>query len=95
VGEVGDALAVAKMTDGILLVVRQDYCNRQALNATIHQFEFMGTRILGTVFNCTHEEGAGYGRKYYSKYGQKYYRYYRSYYGSHQKNEKEKAKKQG
>ena len=93
VGEVSDALAIAKQIDGILLVVRQDYCNRMALNAAINQFEFVECRILGTVFNCTNEEGAGYGRKYYSKYGRKYYRYYRSDYGYGQSN-KVKSKEQ-
>lgn len=69
VGEVGDALAIAKMTDGVLLVVRQDQCNRIALNAAIRQFEFIESRILGVVFNCASEESAGYGKKYYKKRG--------------------------
>ena len=68
VGEVGDALAVAKVTDGMLVVVRQDYCDRIALNAAIRQFEFVDAKILGLVFNCTTEEGNGYGKKYYKKY---------------------------
>ncbi len=76
VGEVGDALAAAKLTDGILLVVRQNYCDRISLNHTINQFEFVGAKILGTVFNCTNEHGKGYGynNKYYRKYYKKYYK---------------------
>ena len=71
VGEVGDALAIAKRTDGMLMVVRQSCCDRIALNAAIRQFEFVNSKILGVVFNCTTEEGSGY-RKHYKKYGKKY-----------------------
>lgn len=72
VGEVSDALAVAKETDGILLVVRQNYCNRIVLGDTVRQFEFVGSRILGIAFNCTTETSGGYGKKYYKKYYKTY-----------------------
>ena len=79
VGEVGDALAVAKLTDGMLLVVRQNYGNRLALSAAVRQFAFVDSRILGVVYNCTDENGNGYGKKYYKKYGRKYENsYYRA-----------------
>ncbi len=68
VSEVSDALAVAKETDGILLVVRQDYCTRNALADTIRQFEFIDSKILGIAYNCTTESGGGYGKRYYRKY---------------------------
>ncbi len=71
VGEVGDALAAAKLTDGMLLVVRQNYCDRMALNNTVRQFEFVDAKILGVIFNCTVDEG-GIGSKYYKKYYKKY-----------------------
>lgn len=88
VGEVGDALAVSQMTDGMLLVVRQNYCDRIALSAAARQFEFVDARVLGIVFNCTSEGGSGYGNKYYKRYYRRYYkRYYskygRRYYASH------------
>ena len=76
VGEVGDALAAAKLTDGMLVVVRQNYCNKIALNAAIRQFEFVDAKILGVVFNCTTEEGGQYGHKYYKKYYKRYYKKY-------------------
>ena len=81
VGEVGDALAVAKVTDGMLVVVRQDYCNRVALDNAIRQFEFVDAKILGVVFNCIDEQGGRYGKRYWKKhYNRKYSnRYYRSY----------------
>jgi Mrp family chromosome partitioning ATPase len=84
VGEVGDALAVAKQTDGMLLVCRQNYCNRGALADAIAQFEFMNAKILGIVFNCTTEQTAGYGKHYGKKYYKKYHkRYYKSYEGAY------------
>lgn len=68
VGEVSDALAVAKETDGILLVARQNHCNRVALSDAIRQFEFIESRILGVAYNCATESSGGYGKKYYKKY---------------------------
>jgi Mrp family chromosome partitioning ATPase len=79
VGEVGDALAAAKLTDGVLVVVRQDYCDRIVLNSAIRQFEFVDAKVLGIVFNCTSDNGGGYGKKYYKKYCRKSYQ---SYYGN-------------
>lgn len=78
VGEVSDALAVAKETDGMLLVVRQNYCDRVVLKEAVHQFDFVGAKILGVVYNCTTENGGRYGKGYYKRY---YRRYYKSYYG--------------
>ena len=78
VGEVSDALVVAKLVDGILLVVRQNYCNRTALNAAVEQFDFVDTRILGVVLNCTTEGSGRYGKHYKS-----YKRYYSRYEGSY------------
>ena len=66
VGEVADAMAVAKKTDGMLLVVRQNYCDRLSLTNAARQLEFIESKILGIVFNCTVESGRGYVR--YGKY---------------------------
>lgn len=79
VGEVSDAMAVANKTDGMLLVVRQNYCNRLVLSETAQQFRFIDAKILGVVFNCAGEGvgkySKGYYKKYYGKYGKRYYRY--------------------
>ncbi len=72
IGEVGDALAVSKVIDGMLIIVRQNYCTRTALSSAIKQFNFVGARILGIVFNCTVD--IGYRYKYHSKYYGKYYK---------------------
>ena len=74
VGEVSDALVAAKLVDGLLLVVRQNYCDRIALNNAARQFEFVDAKILGVVFNGTEDSEKGYG----GRYG---YRYYRKRYG--------------
>ena len=80
VGEVSDALVAAKLTDGMLLVVRQNYCNRKILEDTVQQFEFVGSRILGLVVSYASEGGNGYGKKYYKKY----YSQYNGHYATHQ-----------
>lgn len=76
VGEVSDALTVAKETDGILLIVRQNVCDRYVFASTVHEFEFMNAKILGVVFNCTNESGSKYGKGYYKAYQKKYSQVY-------------------
>ncbi len=78
VGEVSDAMSVSKETDGMLLVVRQNYCNRGVLSDAVHQFEFIHAKILGVVFNCTSEHGGKYGSYYHRRYYKSYYRRYYS-----------------
>lgn len=72
VDEVSDAMAVAKETDGMLLVVRQNICDRYAFAEAVQKFEFVHARILGVVFNCTNESGVKYGKGYYKSYDKKY-----------------------
>ena len=73
VGEVSDALSVAKATDGMLLIVRQNYCDRGALFDAVSQFDFVKSKTLGVVFNATNEQsGKGYYKRYYKKYGKSY-----------------------
>ena len=93
VSEVSDALAMAKETDGILLVVRQHYCDRMVLSAAVHQFAFVDSRVLGVVYNCTTEDSKGYGTGYYKRYYRKHYgRYGRKYEGSYAKKTEKEAK---
>jgi len=90
VGEVSDALAIADKADGTLLIVRQNYCNRIALNDTIRQFEFVNMKLLGVVFNGTKETEGKYGKKYYKKYYNKSGRSYqrREAVGGHKADQK-------
>ncbi|MBQ6718947.1 MAG: polysaccharide biosynthesis tyrosine autokinase [Oscillospiraceae bacterium] len=73
VGEVSDALAAAGNTDGMLLVVRQNQCEKNILADTVRQFEFVDAKILGVVYNCAEEGGGKYGKGYYRKYYNRYY----------------------
>lgn len=67
VGEVSDALAVAKQTDGILLVVRRNFCERPALSAAVRQFAFVESKILGFVYNCAAQIDGTYAKSYYKR----------------------------
>lgn len=73
VSEVSDVLAVANKLDGVLMVVRQNICNRLVLNAAIRQLAFVKAKVLGVVFNGIHDEPKRYLRKYYSRYYQRSY----------------------
>ena len=77
VGEVTDAMAVANETDGMLLVVRQNYCDRVVLTDAARQFQFIRAKIIGTVFNCTSEHSGSYSKGYYKRYYRRYYSRYR------------------
>ena len=91
VGEVSDAMTVANMTDGMLLVVRQNYCETIALSEAVRQFEFVDTRILGIIFNCTSEHTGKYNKRYYKRY---YRRYGKSYgYGSYEHSDRSASEK--
>lgn len=72
VGEVSDALAVVKQVDGMLLVARQNYCDRIAFSNAVRQFEFVDAKILGVIYNCASENDGAYGKKNYKKYYSKY-----------------------
>ena len=72
VGEVSDALSIAKQTDGILLVVRQGQCSRAGLKDAVQQFEFVGGKILGVLMNGVQGYRVGYGKKYGYGYGYGY-----------------------
>ncbi len=67
--EVSDALVAAKLVDGMLLVVRQNYCDRTGLAATIRQFQFVGAHLLGVLINCTLDDAIRYPKKYDCAYG--------------------------
>lgn len=79
VGEVSDAMAVAKLTDGMLVVVRQHYCNRIVLAEALRQFDFVGSKMLGVVYNCATESGGSYSKGYYKRYYRRYYKRYSKY----------------
>ena len=94
VEEVSDALVAAKLADGVLLTVRQNYCNRIALADTISQFEFVNGRILGLLLTCSDQSTAGYGKSYYKRYYRRYgYGRYRHYAKAYEDAHKEASDK--
>ncbi len=48
---VTDALTIAPRLNGFVLVVRQNYCDKRALQETVEQFKLTNTKILGIVYN--------------------------------------------
>ena len=55
------------------MVVRQNGCDRISLSNATRQFEFVGTRILGVVFNGISSQRGRYNKYYRKYYGQAYY----------------------
>ncbi len=91
--DVSDALASAKLADGILMVVRQNYGSRTAVLEALHQLEFVNAKLLGVLFNFATDKNVGYSRTRYGyRYGYRYsirhaYRHgYRYGYYKHNKN---------
>lgn len=69
VDAVTDALIVAKLTDGMVLVARQSYVDKPSLDNTLRQMRFQNINIIGFVLNYAEEEGGYYRRRYYKKKG--------------------------
>lgn len=71
VGEVSDALVASKVTDGVIVVVRQDYTISSDLDYAIRQIQLVNAKIIGFVYNGSASKSKkykyGYGKKY--KYG--------------------------
>lgn len=80
VNAVIDASVVAKMADGLVVVIREGHCPRFVLEDCMDQLKYVKANILGFVMNGS-ANGAGkrykYGKAYRNEYG--YYQY--GYYG--------------
>lgn len=64
VSAVSDALIISKLVDGMLIVVRQDYCDRHSADEVVRQLRFVDVKILGFVMT-----GADTQKKNYKRYG--------------------------
>jgi len=85
IAAVSDALIVSRLTDGMIVVVRQDYSDKRLLDDAVRQLKFNEANIIGMVLNCAHVENKYYGK--YGKYG-RYGRYSKYGYGYyHQKSD--------
>lgn len=67
---VSDALAVSKYLDGIIVVVRQNYCDKSSLAETVRQLRFSQAKVLGFVVSDSDLQKKKYYRS--SKYGKEY-----------------------
>lgn len=64
---VTDAVLVSKIVDGMVVVVRQNYCDRDSLEEVVRQLRFADAKILGFVMT-----GADNQKKNYRRYGKSY-----------------------
>lgn len=70
VTEVADALVASKLTDGMIVVVRQNFANRRALADTMQQLKYVDAKILGFVMTRVDaDKGKKYYKRYYKQYG--------------------------
>jgi len=88
ISAVSDALIVSKLTDGMIVVVRQDHVDKNLLDDTVRQLKFNDANIIGFVMTCAQSESRYYKGKYKRYYGKKYgYGYGYGYYARHSKKE--------
>lgn len=62
VNAVSDGLVVSRFIQGMIVVVRQDYSDRQGLSAALRQLEYMHIKVLGFVMTHSSISGGRYGR---------------------------------
>ncbi|MGI6544895.1 MAG: CpsD/CapB family tyrosine-protein kinase [Fastidiosipilaceae bacterium] len=62
VNAVGDSLAVSKLLNGMLMVVRQNYCDRNSLAEAMRQLELLKVKLLGFVMTDVEQTGTRYKR---------------------------------
>ena len=66
---ISDGLNLSRISDGVVVVVRQDHSTHDELKHAINSLKFISAKILGIVFNGAEEQGqkSRYGKS--SKYG--------------------------
>ncbi len=84
INAVSDGLAVSKLLSGMIMVVRQEYCDKGALAEAIRRMEIMQVKILGFVLT-----DAKTSEKNFKKYG-KGYKYGYAYSDSSAESQKSK-----
>ena len=68
-----DALVISKWTDGLIVVVRQNYSDRRSLDSCMYQMQKLDAKMLGFVMTDANITASSY--KHYGKYGGKRYGY--------------------
>lgn len=67
--EVSDALIVSYLMDGIIVAVRENYCDKRSLEETMRQLRFAEVKVLGFVLTDSriqhkkYKKGYGYEKK--------------------------------
>lgn len=72
VTEVVDAVVASKLTDGMVVVTRQNYANRRALAEAMRQLKYADAKVLGFVMTCSKAQTKGNYKKYKKGYGYGY-----------------------
>ncbi|RPJ36997.1 MAG: polysaccharide biosynthesis tyrosine autokinase, partial [Chloroflexi bacterium] len=72
---VTDAVVLAPMVDGVLIVVKPGITHMSALKVAVEQLRYVGANIIGVVINGIESSGGRYGY-YYKSYYYKQYKYY-------------------
>lgn len=73
---VSDSLAASPVLDGIIVVVRENYSTRSALNSCTRSLSLSKVKILGFVMTVVGDDDGSYGRYKRNKY---YYKSYKGY----------------
>ncbi|MGN1102176.1 MAG: CpsD/CapB family tyrosine-protein kinase [Huintestinicola sp.] len=81
---VSDALSIASLITGMIVVVREDYTEKKELERCFRQLQLSNVNVLGCILNESKNDGGSY--KKYKKH--KYYKYYK-YYQSSTKRDKQ------
>lgn len=68
---VSDALALSKLLDGFVLVVRNNYASKSAIKETMRQLKLVDLKIIGFVSTFANGSSKSYGKRY-GKYGSRY-----------------------
>lgn len=62
ISAVSDALVMSKLLNGMVVVCRQNYCERRALDDAVNKLKFAESKILGFVITDSDLQKKNYGR---------------------------------
>ncbi len=61
---VSDAISISNFISGMIVVVREEYCEKKELAHCVRQLKLSNVNILGFVMTCVDLGGGTYGKKY-------------------------------
>lgn len=61
---VSDAISISNFISGMVVVVREEYCEKKELAHCVRQLKLSNVNILGFVMTCVDLGGGTYGKKY-------------------------------